>query len=142
HGLELAGLDGQARAPQLADDAIDEPARELRRLRIVERRPPSLAAVGGERELRNDQDGTADVLDRAIHVLRRVERFLEDAQTADFSRDVDGIRFGVSALGPDEREKAGADPADGAIADAHACGRDALNDGPHARTRGRNLSLG
>jgi len=53
--------------------------------RIVERRTTPFPAIGGERELRDDEHRSGHVLHGSIHVLRLV---FEDAQLANFSGHV------------------------------------------------------
>ena len=55
HRLKLAGRDAKPTGRQFSHDIFVERFRNLRRRRRGKRRPPSVARIAGERELRHDQ---------------------------------------------------------------------------------------
>jgi hypothetical protein len=129
HRLESAGRHWHTSCLQFSHDCLVQRPRRLRRRRLVERRPSSLAHVAVERELRDDQHAASGVHDGAIHGLAGVG--LEHAHVADLGGDIARVRLGVRLADAEQDEQSGADLSNHLIVDAHARRRDALDHCAH-----------
>ena len=68
HGSKSAGFDGEASTPAACDEALVEWDGLCGGQRTQERRPPSFAGIGVERELTDDEQRATRITQRAVDV--------------------------------------------------------------------------
>jgi hypothetical protein len=131
-GAELPRLDAHSGRFDVALKLIEPWNRLVGGRRGVERRPPPLANISVERELRDEQHLTADLHDRTVHAPLVVG---EDTDGGDLSCDPLAVVRRVPLLDPDENEEALADRSDRVPLDTHGGLRDSLDQRSHGWDR-------
>ena len=81
--------------------AVDQRLSTSRSRCVGERRPPALAEIGKQRELRNDQDRATDVDDRTVHLPVGIR---EHAHRNEFLCKSQHIRAGIGVDSTDKHE--------------------------------------
>src|SRR5918995_3314509 len=129
--LELTGRDRRALASQQVDQVLVGGFRLGRRSGCEKRRAPALTAVREQRELRDREYCPTDVTQREVDAALGI---LEDAQVANFPRDVVGVAGTVPLFDAHERDDAAPDRANLTILYRDPSTGDALQDCSHSAT--------
>jgi len=107
---------------------------ERRRRRGAEARAQAAAGIGGQRELRHQQQAAAGVLERQVHAPFAVAEHAVAQQLLQQPLD---LRRAVIGLNADQGQQAGLDAAGAAVVDIDARFGDALDQGDHAEWASR-----
>src|SRR6185436_9139434 len=97
---------------------------------VLERGATALATVGMQRELRDDQQRAADLVDGLVHATLLV---LEDPEARDLLTQPIGIRLGVARGDAEEHAEPAIDGADDVAVDRDPRLAHALHHRTHAR---------
>src|SRR5690606_36450593 len=130
-------LGRQAESRHFRDETVEQrlSRRRLRRGRETGSRP--LAGVGCERELRHEQEATADVGDAQVHPPRVVRKYsVFDQPLGETFR----LGLAVASLDTDEDQEAAPDARDDLAVNGHGCTADALPQAYHRTIPERGIS--